>query len=129
MDRLPRHRQAADFVPMDLGVRAARALGDRFGAKVLDYANDGRRASITLRMPSRRELYSRSMERSRAAMAAAMHVRERTADTLERTEQNRRRNHRLRTSSSEVRASLEAARLESRRIRENLPTGPGPGEC
>jgi hypothetical protein len=68
------------------------------------------------------------MERSSAAMAAAISAREKIAATLERTEENRRRNHRLRSSLSEVRASLETARIESRRIREGLPTCSAHGE-
>jgi hypothetical protein len=128
VERLPRQRQAGDFLPMDLGLRAARALSDRFGAQVLDYASEGRRSSITLRLPSRRELLSLSIERSKSAVAAALSARERLAVTVQSTEENRRRNHRLRTSLSEVRASLEAARLESRSIREGLLPGSAHGE-
>lgn len=123
MELTPRPRQAADFLPVDLGVRAARALSDRYGAQVLNYGSDGRRCSLTLRIPSRRELFYQSIERSRSAVAEAMSNRERIAGTMQKTEENRRRNHRLRTSLSEVRASLEAARMESRRIREGFPAG------
>ena len=128
MERLPHQRQAGDFLAVDLGFRAARALSDRFAAQVVGYATEGRRSSIALRLPSRRELFSISIDRSKSAVAAASSARERLALTLQSTEENRRQNHRLRTSLSEVRASLEAGRLESRSIREGLVPGSAQGE-
>lgn len=115
---------------MDLGIRAAKAICDRFGAQVLDYSTEGARGSITLRIPSRRERFAMSAARYEAALTGAAEVRQRTSDVLERAEHHRRTNRALRRSLAEHRRALSAARVDSRRIIEALPARtaerPGP---
>jgi hypothetical protein len=115
---------------MDLGIRAAKAICDRFGAQVVDYSAEGARGSITLHIPSRRERFSMSAARYEAALSAAAEVRQRTSDVMERAEHHRRTNRALRSSLAEHRRALSAARGESRRIIEALPARtaerPGP---
>jgi len=126
MQHYSRSRRAGEFAPADLGVRAAKAICDRFGAQVTDYAADGRRSSITLRMPSRRELFHRSIQRSEAVLSEAEMVRRRTADVLMKNEANRRVNSMLRRSVSDVIQTARQTRLESRSIvggSSQRPTG------
>ena len=129
-DGLPVVRRPKDFVAMDLGVRAAKAICDRFGAQVVDYSAEGAKGSITLRIPSRRERFAMSADRYQAALTGAAEVRQRTSDVLEKAEQHRRTNRALRRSLAEQRRALSAARVESRRIIEALsvrtPQRPGP---
>lgn len=120
-DWLPVVRRSTDFVAMDLGVRAAKAMCDRFGAQVVEYSAEGARGSITLRIPSRRERFALSAARYEAALSGAAEVRQRTSDVLERAEHHRRTNRALRSSLAEHRRALSAARVESRRIIEALP--------
>lgn len=101
---------------MDLGVRAAKAICDRFGAQIVDYSAEGTKGSITLRVPSRRDRFSMSAERYQAARAGATAVRERSVEVLERAEKFRQTNRALRVSLAEHRQSLTFARMESRRI-------------
>jgi hypothetical protein len=129
-DGLPVVRHSTDFVAMDLGVRAAKAICDRFGAQVVDYSAEGAKGSITLRIPSRRERFTMSAARYQAALSGAAEVLQRTSDVLERAEHHRRANRALRSSLAEHRRALNEARLESRRIIEALPARaaerPGP---
>lgn len=120
-DGLPIIRQSKDFVAMDLGVRAAKAICDRFGAQVVDYSAEGPKGSITLRIPSRRERFAISTERYQAALTGSAEVRQRTSDVLEKAEHHRLTNRALRRSLAEHRRALSAARVESRRIIEALP--------
>ncbi len=116
MERGAAPRSPQDFAPMDLGVRAARAICDRFGAQVVDYTAEGARGSITLRVPSRKERFYMSAEKYQAALSGAAAVREQTAEVLERAESYRQANQALRASLAEHRQSLMSARMESRRI-------------
>ena len=116
MDRVPTQRPSGDFVSMDVGVRAAKAICDRFGAQVVDYTAQGSRGSVTLRIPSRRERFAMSMERYQAALVGAAEVRQQTARALEIAEQRRQTNRALRSSLAELRQSLQAARMESLNI-------------
>ncbi|HVL52015.1 MAG TPA: hypothetical protein VM754_11000 [Actinomycetota bacterium] len=126
MPDFSRSRQPGEFAAADLGVRAAKAICDRFGAQVTDYSAHGRRSSITLRMPSRRELFHRSIQRSEAVLSEAEMVRRRTADVLMKNEANRRVNSMLRRSVSDVIQTARQTRLESRSIvagSSQRPTG------
>jgi hypothetical protein len=116
MDRVPAQRRSSDFVSMDIGVRAAKAVCDRFGAEVVDYTAQGSKGSITLRIPSRRERFAMSMERYQAALVGAAEVRQQTARALEIAEQRRQTNRALRSSLAELRRSLQEARIESLEI-------------
>jgi hypothetical protein len=120
-DGSPVARRSSDFVAMDLGIRAAKAICDRFGAQVVDYSAEGARGSITLHIPSRRERFAMSAARYEAALSAASQVLQRTSDVMERAEHHRSTNRALRTSLAEHRRALSAARAESRRIIEALP--------
>lgn len=120
-DGLPVARRSTDFVAMDLGVRAAKAICDRFGAQVVDYTAEGTKGSITLRIPSRRERFAMSAARYQAALSGAAEVRRKTSDVLAKAEHHRRTNRALRSSLAEHRRALSAARVESRRIIEALP--------
>jgi hypothetical protein len=101
---------------MDFGVRAAKAVCDRFGAQVVDYTVSGSKGSLTLRIPSRRERFAMSMERYQTALVGAAEVRQQTARALEIAEQHRQTNRALRSSLAELRQSLQAARMESLNI-------------
>ena len=116
MDRVPAVRHSSEFIGMDLGIRAAKAICDRFGGQVLEYSAEGTRGSITLRIPSRRERFAASAARYQAAHTSAAAVAQRTEDLLERARQNSRRNRTLRNSMAERREALRVARMESRRI-------------
>lgn len=109
-------RGSKDFVPADLGVRATRALCDRFGAQVTEYSADGTRSSVTVRLPSRRELLQRSMARARITVAAATAARRRAAANLEASELARTSNLALREALTETRSALTETRGESKRI-------------
>lgn len=124
MEPMPAPRRPADFLAMDLGVKTAKALCDRFGAQVVDYTAEGSKGSITLRLPSRRERFAASLERYQAARDGIAEVRRHTAEVMESAERHRRTNRALRISLSELRQSLQAARLESRRIVDGLPASP-----
>lgn len=127
-DGLPVDRQSTDFIAMDLGVRAAKAICDRFGAQVVEYSAEGAKGSITLRIPSRRERFAVSAAKYQAAMSGAAEVRQRTSDALEKAEHHRRSNRALRSSLAEHRRALSEARVESRRLIEALPrTAERPG--
>ncbi|HEX2150223.1 MAG TPA: hypothetical protein VHI31_08655 [Actinomycetota bacterium] len=116
MDRVPAVRRSSEFIGMDLGVHAAKAICDRFGGQVMGYSAEGTKGSITIRIPSRRERFAASAARYQAARAGAVAVRQRTAEILDRTEQNGRRNRALRNSLAKRREALRAARMESRQI-------------
>ena len=116
MDRVPAVRRSSEFLGMDLGVRAAKAICDRFGGQVLEYSAEGTKGSIKLRIPSRRERFAASATRCQAALTTADAVAQRTEDLLERARRNAQRNRALRNSMAERREALRAARMESRRI-------------
>lgn len=120
-DGLSVPRRSTDFVSMDLGVRAAKAICDRFGAQVVDYSAEGAKGSITLRIPSRRERFAMSAARYEAALTGAAEVRQKTSDVLQKAEHHRRTNRALRISLAEHRRALSAARVESRKIIEAFP--------
>jgi hypothetical protein len=113
MDRVPAQRRSSDFVSMDIGVLAAKAVCDRFGAEVVDYSAQGSKGWISLRVPSRRERFAMSMERYQAALLGAARVRQETTRALETAQQSRQRNRALRNSLAELRQSLQTARMES----------------
>lgn len=115
----PRH--PGDFIAMDLGIRAAKAICDRFGAQVVDYTAEGNKGSITLRIPSRRERFAISAARYQTALSGAAEARARTLEVLERAEHHRLTNRALRSALAEQRRALGAARTESRRIVDALP--------
>lgn len=110
------HRHKSEFAAMDLGIRAAKAICDRFGAQVTDYAAQGQQASVTLRIPSRREIFHRSIEKSKVAMEEAERAKRRSQEAVARIEENRRANQALRSSLSDMSRRLWATRLESRSI-------------
>ena len=77
-------------------------------------------------MPSRRELFHRSIQRSEAVLSEAEMVRRRTADVLMKNEANRRVNSMLRRSVSDLIRTARQTRLESRSIvagSSQRPTG------
>lgn len=117
---LPVVRQPRDFASIDLGIRAAKAICDRFGGQVIDYSSEGAKGSITLRIPSRRERFALSAAIYQDSRSCAAEVRQRTLDALARAEHNRRTNRELRSSLAEQRRALSAARVESRRLIEAL---------
>jgi DNA-binding XRE family transcriptional regulator len=125
VERTPAPRRSAEFVPLDFGVRAAKAVCDRFGAQVVDYTASGLKGSITLRIPSRRERFAMSMERYQAALAGAAEVRRQTVRALEVAEQRRQANRALRRSLAELRQSLQEARMESLSIVGSIPSARG----
>ncbi len=116
MDNFSSPRRRSDFVAMDLGIKAAKVLCDRFGAQIVDYSSDNSKGSITLRLPSRRERFAASRERYEVAVTGASEIRRQNAELLASAEENRVKNRALRTSLAELRRSMHAARRESQTI-------------
>ena len=115
MGRVPAVRSRSEFIGMDLGVRAAKAsaTGRRAGHRVFGRRHQGLHHST---YPLSAGAVRRIRGEHQAARAGAGAVRQRTADLLERSEENGRRNRALRKSMAERREALRAARMESRRI-------------
>lgn len=116
MDPLSSPRRPSEFLAMDLGIKAAKVLCDRFGAQIVDYSSENSRGSITLRLPSRRERFAASRERYLVAVSGASEIRKQNAELLASAEDNRAKNRALRTSLAEHRRSMQAARRESQTI-------------
>lgn len=120
----PRQRNSSDFANPDLSVRVASAISQRFGGLVTSYSTDGLRSAITMTIPSRRELFQQSIKRTGAALETAAALRVQTSRILDTTGAQRRRNHELRRSLTELRHAMHKASLEARQLTGTEVPGP-----